>query len=330
MQLLPYLPEYVVGMDIGGTNMVAAVAVSATGELLSRASVPTLSQRGPEDGLRRIAELIESVIAASGVPDVGGIGIGCTGPVDSSTGRINNPYTLPNWDGLPIIDYVVERFKKPACLLGDCDVAALGEYWRGAGQGYHHMLYMTVGTGIGGSFIENGRLHRGVNQMSSEPGHHVIDMNGPECYCGARGCLEMLAAGPAIARRGREAVQNAPADSPLLKLANGDPNQISAKLISQAAEMGDPLAARLMRETGTYLGIGLGNLINILTPEVVVWGGGVMQSWPLLAPPMMDILRSRDKMVPFDQVKILPASLGLNAGVTGAARAIIDTIQGNL
>jgi predicted NBD/HSP70 family sugar kinase len=140
----------------------------------------------------------------------------------------------------------------------------------------------------------------------------------------------MLAAGPAIAQRGREAVQNAPADSPLLKLANGDPNQISAKLISQAAEMGDPVATRLMRDTGTYLGIGLANLINILTPEVVVWGGGVMQSWPLLAPPMMEVLRGRDKMVPFDQVKILPASLGLNAGVTGAARAIIDYIQGNL
>src|SRR5258708_7371392 len=249
MQSSPHLPQYVVGMDIGGTNMVAAVAVSATGELLSRASVPTLSQRGPEDGLRRIAELIEKVIAASGVADVGGIGIGCTGPVDSSTGRVNNPSTLPNWDGLPIIDYVVERFKKPACLLGDCDVAALGEYWRGAGRGYQHVLYMTVGTGIGGSFIDNGRLHRGVNKMSSEPGHHVIDMNGPECYCGARGCLEMLAAGPAIARRGLAAVQNEPAHSPLLKTANGDLNQISAKLISQGAEMGDPVAVRIMRDT---------------------------------------------------------------------------------
>src|SRR5216684_8527125 len=180
MQSSPHLPDYVVGMDIGGTNMVAAVAVSATGELLSRASVPTLSQRGPEDGLRRIAELIEHVIAESGVPDVGGIGIGCTGPVDSSTGRVNNPYTLPNWDGLPIIDYVVERFKKPACLLGDCDVAALGEYWRGAGQGSRHMLYLTVGTGIGGGIIESGRLHCGVGMVSSEPGHHVIEMNGPE------------------------------------------------------------------------------------------------------------------------------------------------------
>jgi len=155
-------------------------------------------------------------------------------------------------------------------------------------------------------------------------------MNGPECYCGARGCLEALAAGPAIARRGRESVENAPGDSILLKLANGDPNQISAKLISQAADMGDSVAIRLVHETGTYLGIGLANLINILTPEVVVWGGGVMQSWSQLAPPMMEVLNSRNTMVPFEQVKILPASLGLNAGVTGAARAIIDHIQGKL
>src|SRR5579859_3759925 len=253
MQSTTHLPEYVVGVDIGGTNMVAAVAASATGELLARASVPTLSQRGPEDGLRRIAELIEHVITDSGVPDVGGIGIGCTGPVDSFTGRVYNPYTLPNWDGLPIIDHVVARFKKPAYLLGDCDIAALGEYWRGAGRGFRQMLYITVGTGIGGGIIENGRLHRGINLVSSEPGHHVIDINGPECYCGARGCLEAYAAGPAIARRGREAVQNAPADSILLKLANGDSDQINAKLISQAADLGDPIAAKLMRDTGIYL-----------------------------------------------------------------------------
>lgn len=310
--------------------MIAAVVASETGELLSRASVPTLSQRGQEDGLRRIAELIENVVAQSGVSGIGGIGIGSTGPVDSVTGKIHNPFTLPNWDGLPIIDYVVERFKQPAYLLGDCDVAALGEYWRGAGQGCQHMLYMTVGTGIGGSFIEYGRLHRGFNQLSSEPGHHAIDINGPECYCGARGCLEVLAGGPAIARRGREAVQNAPADNILLKLANGDPDQISAKLISHAADMGDPVARKLVHETGIYLGIGLANLINILTPEVVVWGGGVMQSWSQLAPPMMEVLKGRNKMVPFEQVKIVPASLGLNAGVTGAARAIIDHMQGKL
>ena len=107
------------------------------------------------------------------VPGIGGIGIGSTGPVDSVTGRIHNPYTLPNWDGIPIIDYIVERFQKPARLLGDCDVAALGEYWRGAGRGSRHMLYLTVGTGIGGGIIEDGKLHRGVGMVSSEPGHHV-------------------------------------------------------------------------------------------------------------------------------------------------------------
>src|SRR5258708_7399521 len=196
MQSTPEIPDYVVGMDIGGTNMVAAVVASVTGDLLSRASVPTLSQRGPEDGLRRIGELIERVIGESGVPGIGGIGIGSTGPVDSVTGRIHNPYTLPNWDGIPIIDYVVERFQKPACLLGDCDVAALGEYWRGAGQGSRHMLYLTVGTGIGGGIIENGKVHRGGGVVSSETGHTVIEMNRSEWYCGRRGRLGRVAARP--------------------------------------------------------------------------------------------------------------------------------------
>jgi glucokinase len=264
------------------------------------------------------------------VADIGGIGIGCTGPVDSLTGRVHNPYTLPTWDDLPLVDYLRPHFDIPIYLLGDCDVAALGEYWCGAGRGYRHMLYITVGTGIGGGIIHNGRLHRGVGLVAIEPGHHVIDLNGPQCYCGARGCLEMFAAAPAIARRGQEAVQHASADSLLLKLAEGDPNQITPKLIAQAAEKGDPAATEVMRQTGVYLGVGLANLINILTPEVVVMGGGVMQSWNLLAPQIKKTLAERGAMVPFDKVKLTQASLGLTAGVIGAGRAILDYLQGTL
>ncbi len=310
--------------------MVAAVIASASGTLLSRASIPTEAQRGPEDGLRRIAGLIERVIGEADISKIAGIGIGCTGPVDPITGKVHNPYTLPTWGGLPLVDYVTDHFNVPACILGDCDAAALGEAWRGAGQGFRHLLYITVGTGIGGAIVMDGKLHRGVKLIGSEPGHMVIDLNGPPCYCGARGCWEMLAAGPAIARRAQEALQKekSAGEGVLLKLANGQPEQITARLIAQAAEAGDPLAVKIMEETGFYLGVGLANLINILTPEVIVLGGGVMQSWPLLAPHVMRTLETRGKMVPFDQVKILPAALGLSAGVTGAARAILDQIQG--
>ncbi|HVO42227.1 MAG TPA: ROK family protein [Aggregatilineales bacterium] len=322
-------PSHVVGLDIGGTSMVAGVIAGADAYLLSRRSVPTDSKRGPEDGLRRIVELIEHVILESGLrrERIGGIGVGCTGPVDSVTGRVNNPYTLPNWDDLPLIDHLTAHFQLPAYLLGDCQVAALGEHWAGAGKGARHVLYMTVGTGIGGGLILDGRLHRGVGLIAGEVGHQVIDLNGPDCYCGAKGCLEMLAAGPAIARR---AAEEAPEDGLLLALADHDRRQITALLVSRAADQGDPFAAAVLDRTAFYLGVGLANVLNIITPEVSVLGGGVLGSWSRLAPTLIETVRSRAAMIPFAQMRIVPASLGLNAGITGAARAILDHLEGRV
>ncbi len=323
------LPEYVVGVDIGGTNIAAAVVASRDAHVLSRLSIPTEAERGPEHGMRRINDLIARVVAGAGLSaaQIGGVGIGCSGPVDSVRGRVMNPYTLPTWDDMPLVDSVVERFDLPALLLHDCAVAALGEHWAGAGQGANHMIYVTVGTGIGAGIIVDGRLHRGVGLLAGEFGHHVIDLNGPLCYCGARGCWEMLAAGPAIARF---AAERAPEGSPLLALAGGDRAQITARLVSQAAEAGDPVAREGMEQAAFYLGVGVANLMNILAPEVVVMGGGVMQSWPLLAPTLLRTIHARGAMVPFDQIKVVPASLRLNAGVVGAARGLLDHLEGKL
>src|SRR5512142_300161 len=144
---------YAVGLDIGGTSMVAGVIGCADGQILSRLSVPTDAARGPEDGLRRIGDLIEQVVGLAQTPwtQITGIGIGCTGPVDSVTGQVHNPFTLPTWDNLPLVERVVKRFGKPTYLLGDGHAAGLGEYWMGAGRGAQHLIYITVGTGIGGA-----------------------------------------------------------------------------------------------------------------------------------------------------------------------------------
>lgn len=321
--------KHVVGLDVGGTNVVGAVVTGADARLLARASIPTDAARGPDDGLRRIGDLVERLIATTGLAysEIGGIGIGATGPVDTPTGRIHNPYTLPTWEDVPIGGYLAGRFQLPTLLIGDCDAAALGEFWAGAGQGSRHMLYMTFGTGIGGGIIIDGKLHRGIDLASSEPGHMVIDWQGPPCYCGAQGCFEMLASGPAIARFARE---RAEVDSLLLKLVECHRELITAETVSQAAEQGDPIARELIRQTATYIGIGLANLINILTPEVVVLGGGVMQGWPVFAPVTLATIQARGKMVPIDQIAIRTASLKLNAGVTGAARALLDHLAGKL
>lgn len=319
---------YAVGLDIGGTNMVAGIVEADTGRVMSRRSVPTDSRQGHDDGLRRITDLINDVIHDAGIEmaSVVGIGIGSTGPVDSITGHIYNPHTLPGWDGLPIVPYLTEQFHLPANLLIDTHVAVLGEHWVGAGKGAANVIYVTVGTGIGAGIVLNNRLYRGTRLYSGEVGHHTIDINGPDCYCGGKGCWEMLAAAPAITRYANE---NAPADSQLLHMAGGDRQNISALLVSQAASAGDPFSQSLMERTAFYMGTGIANLMNIFAPDYIILGGGVMQSWPRLAPTILETVRKRAVMVPFDTVQIVPAALGLNAGITGAARAILAQQSGD-
>jgi glucokinase len=254
--------------------------------------------------------------------DVAGIGIGSAGPLDAERGRIQNEYTLPTWADVPIVDDLVAAFGVPAVLVNDAHAAALGELWLGAGRGAQHMVYITVSTGIGGALVISGRLHRGVGLMAGEVGHQIIDPhNGPICYCGARGCLEMLAAGPAIASF---AQQRAAPESILLQLVDGDAERITAETVARAARQGDPVAQQLMDETAAYLGTGLSNLMNIIGPEVIVLGGGVMKSWDLLGDKMIAAAKGRIGMVPFEQIRIVQAQLGADVGVIGAAKALLD------
>lgn len=312
----------IVGVDIGGTNVMVGVIVSHDGRLLSQCSMPTEAERGPEDGLQRIKNLIHQAIRDAGLQSnqIAGIGIGCAGPVDVVRGHITNPYTLPTWDDVAIVDYLDDHFGLTAQLLTDTQAAALGEYWLGAGKHTRNMLYVTISTGIGGGIIVDGSLYRGVGLLSGEVGHQVIDLSGPECYCGARGCWEMLAAGPAIAKVAAERMLDSPL---LLKFAHGKPEQMTAQLVSQAAHQGDAVALDIMAQTGRYIGIGVANLMNILAPDAVILGGGVMLSWALLEAAIIQGINEREGMVPFDQIKILPSSLGSKAGIIGAAYACL-------
>lgn len=321
--------SYAAGVDIGGTNTVVAIIDPDSAAVLARESIPTEPQRGPEDGFRRLGDLIERLCRAVNVlpADLVGIGVGCTGPIDSEHGTVNNPFTLPTWDNAPLIPALTERFGRPSILLNDAHVAALGEHWVGAGRGTRNMIYVTVGTGIGGGLILDGRLFRGVGQQAGEIGHQVIDINGPLCYCGARGCLEMLAAAPAIERAARA---RATPESMMLSLAGGDPARITARIVYQAAQAGDTTASGLLAETGFYLGVGISNLLNTLAPEMVILGGGVMQGWDLISPRLHETVSERGGMIPFDQVRIVRAALDLNAGVIGAVRGILDHLAGTL
>jgi glucokinase len=313
---------YAVGLDIGGTNMVAGVIAGSDGRVVNRRSIPTDSIRGSDVGLNRIAGLIEYVLQAAqlSAEQITGIGIGASGPVDSVKGIIQNPYTLPGWEDLPINAYLSARFHQPCCLLTDTHAAALGEHWVGAAQGIRHVLYLTFGTGVGCGIIIHNQLYRGVGLTSGEVGHMTVDLNGPTCYCGGRGCWEMFVSAPAISRYASEHVLEG---SLLLHLVSGDRAKISPVLVSLASQRGDIFAQAVIERTAYFIGVGIANLINVLSPQIVVLGGGIMGSWPLFAPTTSKTIQRCATMVPLHQIRVVPAALGLNAGITGAARAIL-------
>ncbi len=322
------LPRYVIGLDIGGTNLVGAVVESATGRLLSREDIPTESRTGVVDGLRRVSALIMRLITTAHITpqEIGGVGVGATGPFDSVGGTIKNPYNLPGWDSFPIVQHITDTFGWPCVLIGDCDVAVLGEAWQGAGRNARNVLYITVGTGIGGGVLIEGKLYRPIGSAAVEIGHHTMDMHGPKCYCGANGCWEVLASAPAIVRRAKVAFAGADPNSPLMRLIDNDLDQITAELVSVAATQGDPIAQQQVHETATIMGVGISNVMNIFGPQVVILGGGVMKGWPLFEKVVRGIIAERESVVPLHLIRLVRAELGLSAGVTGAAKAILDAL----
>ncbi len=295
-------------VDIGGTKIAAGV-VDAQGRLLSRGECPTRAESGYEDALNRIVALLR---AAADAADVGieGIGIGCTGPVYPATGKIGNVDFLPGWQGANIAGDLSNIFGVPVAMENDADAVALGEAFHGAGRGRRHVIFVTVGTGIGGGIILNGRLYRGVGDSHPEIGHHVIDPSGPQCFCGARGCWEVLARGPAIAEWFRA---NAPAGHP-------DLDGITAERVCELARVGDEVAARAVAREAGWLGIGIANLITIFSPEMVILGGSVMNSAPLFLAEIRATIRRNCGLVPFEQTALCLASLGADAPLIGAAQ----------
>jgi glucokinase len=304
----------VVGIDIGGTK-IAAAAVEPTGQILSRSTVLTEAQRGFENGMRRIVRLIDDVLRDAGRArtDLDAIGIGCAGPVNPLAGTIDNPYTLPTWDGVDIVHPLEAAFDVPVGLENDADAAALGECWLGAGKGGSIVVMITVGTGVGGAVILDGHVYRGIDGSHPEIGHLAIDAHGPCCYCGMRGCWESLASGTAIAAAMR-------AHTP-----DRDPDSITGASVIADARRGDPVARDVIEQAARVTARGIFTLLNLYVPEIVVLGGGVMQAYDLFAPAIDDLV-NRNTMAPIDRIIISPAALGNDAGLLGAVRLALDLL----
>jgi len=314
---------YIVGVDLGGTNIVVG-AMSADGrQSLAVRSMPTNPEAGAEAVADRIVALIEGVIldtiaqTDAARRDFVGVGIGAPGPLDREKGIV---IVAPNlgWKNFPLRDRIAERLELPATLDNDANCATVGEWWQGAAQGGRNVIGITIGTGIGGGLIIDGTLFHGSSDVAGEIGHTTIDLNGRHCKCGNYGCLEAYASGPAIAVRAREVLVREETASLLPSLVGGKLEDITAETVYRAAQQGDAVASEIVRDTARYLGVGIANMLNILNADVVVVAGGVTQAGDALFVPLRAEVRRRAFRPAVDATRIVPGSLPGTAGVVGA------------
>jgi len=310
-----------IGVDLGGTHLRAALVDTETGTMSSLRRAATPASQGPQAVMTELAALILAVMADSQLPkaEIGGVGIGIPGLVDLEAGRARLLPNIPgNWGEVPLAETLSQQIGLPVRLLNDVRSMTLGEWTFGAGRGVRTMACYAVGTGIGGGLIINGKLHLGLSGSAGELGHQVIEPEGLPCNCGGRGCLEMYAAGPAIAAQAASAVIQR-RQTLIRDLVHADINQITVEVVLDAARQGDALAKDIFERAGRYIGLALANTIHTLSPEKVIFGGGVSSAGELLLEPVRATVRQRVHLAPAEQVMITLAELGDHGGLIGAA-----------
>ena len=322
--------QLTIGIDIGGTK-IAGGLLTTTGRLAESLVVPTMADRGSQASLRQVFHLIECLIRQAGGKDrIRGIGICAPGPLNPRTGVVLFPPNLPGWRNVPLGRMVLERFGVPALVENDANAAGLAEVLIGAAAAYRDIFYVTVSTGIGTGIIIDKKIYHGKNGVAGEGGHVVINYHTPYvCGCGIHGCIESLASGPSMARRARVLLEQEHGTPSLLRtLAQNDLNEVSPKMIADAARRKDPIARRILDDTGFYLGVWLGGIVSLLDPEAIVIGGGVSQ----IGKPLFDKIRETIPKFTINRdfvasLPILPAKLRKDVGVFGAASLFLPLAE---
>lgn len=302
-----------IGVDIGGTNIRAAV-VHSDGAVGQRVKFATRPERGADAVVEELADHLKQLLAKAPA-EIVAVGVGCPGPLDSERGLIYEAPNLPGWNNYPLRDRIAERIGLPVLIQNDANAAAWGEFRHGAGRGTRTIILYTLGTGVGGGLVIDGRLWTGPDDTAGELGHVCIFPDGVECGCGARGCLEAYASATAVARRAREALAIDRASA----LAKIPPEQLTAHDVDHAADAGDPLAIELLEQTGRYLGLAAAALVNALNPDLIIYGGGMVEARRWLFPAIEREIQARCFEAPKRRVKVVPAALGDDAGIVGAA-----------
>lgn len=315
--------KYVIGVDLGGTKIATALCDTEC-NIVSRIKVDTGASEGTQKVLHRIKESINLVVAQSGIPlsRMAGIGLSSPGPLNVSEGVVICAATL-GWYNIPVRQLIYDEFKIPVYLENDCNAAALGEKWLGAGRGYDNLIYITVSTGIGSGIIIDRKIYHGKHDTAGEFGHICIEYGGRKCSCGNKGCLEAYSSGTAIAMIAREClVKNMKSAIP--DFAKGDIGNIDCLAVEKAAYEGDELALKIWHQAGVKLGHGISILMQLFDPDIVVIGGGVSKAWDLFCEPMLDGIRRNTYKLISDDMKIVRAQLGNDAGVLGAAMIALN------
>jgi glucokinase len=317
----------VIAVDLGGTKIEAAL-ITSSGKILGRERTATEANKGKEHVLKQLFGSIDNLLEHSRtkITETAGICIGAPGPVDMNQGILSNPPHLPGWGSVALRSIIANRFSVDSYLINDAKAAAVGEHIFGAGKGVDNMICITLGTGIGGGLITNGRLYTGAFGGAGEIGHMTIDINGPKCNCGNLGCWELFASGTAMEKE--TAIRLSLGEKSSLQQLFSTGERITASQIAEAARRDDPLAQNIIAWSATHIGIGLTNLVNILNPQMIVIGGGLSKIGPMLLDPAITLVKQRASKLLADAVTIVPSMLGDDIAVMGAAAYVFE--KGNV
>ncbi|MDI6889816.1 MAG: ROK family protein [Thermodesulfovibrionales bacterium] len=301
--------KYAIGIDLGGTNLRVAL-VTRDGEIIRKMKEPTSEKI--LDSIFRIAGSLFS-------DEIAGIGLGVAGLVDREGGRIVISPNLPAVEGINLVNEMREKFRVPVFIENDANAAALGEKWIGAGKEFSNLVLFTLGTGIGGGIIQDKKL---LN-VAAEIGHMTINTDGEKCFCGNYGCLESYASARAMLSKLVSALEKG-RESILKELCGGNFYKLTAEDIYRAALGGDSLARETLREAGRYLGIGIANIINVMSPEAIILAGGLTGAWDIYIQEAIKEASKRAFKELFGAVEIIPSLLGEDAGIIGSAGLVFE------
>lgn len=302
----------VIGVDLGGTNLRTAL-LNSGGDILVKTKEATQVLQGWKNVIARIKDTISRQRDAANEHglEVAAIGVGAPGIIQMERGVVVKSPNFPDWNNVPLKAELEKALQIPVFLENDANAAALGEQWRGAARGINTMLLLTLGTGVGGGIVLNNKIFHGADGMAGEIGHMTLVPDGRPCSCGNTGCLEMYASARGILQSYQEECGKGS--------TTGLFQDLTAERIYQAAQDGDPIAQRVMKDMGRMLGIGLASLINIFNPEMIVLAGGVKDAWELFIDAAREEILKRAFTGPARRARIVPSLLGDDAGMTGAA-----------